>query len=138
MLDNKIGNISIRCIVLFYVYKFHNFVILSGLLLFVFGVDNEVAFCRSSHTSLFYFRQMNALIILNILKHRQNMSSLEVCKLSYVKAQLYGFGFVNATFYLSTVASTCWYFLRLLDYFLHSLLSTLLQVDSVISNNTFT
>ena len=38
-------------IVLFYIptiaYKFHNFVILSGLLLFVFGVDNEVAFCRS-------------------------------------------------------------------------------------------
>ena len=41
---NKIGNISIRCIVLFYIYKFYNFVILSGLLLF--GVDNEVAFCR--------------------------------------------------------------------------------------------
>ena len=41
MLDNKIGNISIRCIVLFYVFKFHNFMILSGLLLFVFSVDNE-------------------------------------------------------------------------------------------------
>ena len=51
----KIGNISIRCIVLFYVYKFHIFVILSGLLLFVFGVDNKVAFCRLRHTSLFYF-----------------------------------------------------------------------------------
>ena len=46
MLDSKIGNISIRCIVLFYIYEFYNFVILSGLLLFVFGVDNEVAFCR--------------------------------------------------------------------------------------------
>ena len=46
MLDNKIGNISIRCIVLFDVYTFYNFVILSGLLLFVFGVDNEVAFCK--------------------------------------------------------------------------------------------
>ena len=46
MLGNKIGNISIRCIVLFCVYIFYNFVILSGLLLFVFGVDNEVAFCR--------------------------------------------------------------------------------------------
>ena len=45
MLDNKIGNISRRLgIVLF--YKFYNFVILSGLLLFVFGVDDEVAFCR--------------------------------------------------------------------------------------------
>ena len=46
MPDNKIGNISIRCIVFFHAYKFYNFVILSGLLLFVFGVDNEVAFCR--------------------------------------------------------------------------------------------
>ena len=46
MLDKKIGNIRVRCIVLFYIYKFYNFVILSGLLLFVFGVDNEVAFCR--------------------------------------------------------------------------------------------
>ena len=45
MLDNKIGNISVRCIVVFYIHKFYNFVILSGLLLFVFGVDNEVAFC---------------------------------------------------------------------------------------------
>ena len=45
MLDNKIGDISIRCIVLFYIYKFYNFVILRGLLLFVFGVGNEVAFC---------------------------------------------------------------------------------------------
>ena len=33
-------------IVLFYIYQFYNLVILSGLLLFVFGVDNEVAFCR--------------------------------------------------------------------------------------------
>ena len=48
MLDNKIGNISIRYTVLFYfvLYKFQNFVILGVLLLFVFSVDNEVAFCR--------------------------------------------------------------------------------------------
>ena len=45
MLNNKIGNISIRyCFIL--PYKFYNFVILSGVLLFVFGVDFEVAFCR--------------------------------------------------------------------------------------------
>ena len=45
MLDDKIGKISIKyCFIL--LYKFYNFVILSGLLLFVFGVDNEVAFCR--------------------------------------------------------------------------------------------
>ena len=46
MVDNKIGNISIKYIVIFYINKFYNFVILRGLLLFVFGVDNEVAFCR--------------------------------------------------------------------------------------------
>ena len=45
MLDNKIGNISIRyCFIL--LYKFYNFVILGGLLMFVFGVDTEVAFRR--------------------------------------------------------------------------------------------
>ena len=47
MLDNKIDNISRPiwyCFIL--LYKFYNFVILSGLLLFVFGVDTEVAFCR--------------------------------------------------------------------------------------------
>ena len=46
MFDNKIGNISIRSIVLFYIHKFYNFVTVSGLLLFVFSADNEVAFCR--------------------------------------------------------------------------------------------
>ena len=68
------------------------------------------------------------------------MSSLKVSKLSFVKAQLYGLGFANATFYLSAVASSCWYFLLLLDYryCLHLLLSTLLQVVSAISNNTIT
>ena len=72
MLDDKIGNISIRyCFIL--LYKFYNFVILSGLLLFVFGVDSEVALCRLWHISLFYFRQRNVLIILNILQHRQNI-----------------------------------------------------------------
>ena len=45
MLDDKIGNINIRnCFIL--LYKFYNVVILSGLLLFVVGVDTEVAFCR--------------------------------------------------------------------------------------------
>ena len=45
MLDIKIGKITIGyCFIL--LYKFYNFVILSGLLLFVFGVDTEVAFCR--------------------------------------------------------------------------------------------
>ena len=72
MLDNKIGNISIRYCFIF-LYKFHNFVILSGLLFFVFGLDSEVAFCRLCHTSLFYFRQINVLIILNILMYRQNI-----------------------------------------------------------------
>ena len=53
MLDNKIGNISIRyCFIL--LYKFHNFVILSGLLLFVLGVDSEVAFCRLCDTLHFF------------------------------------------------------------------------------------
>ena len=46
MLDNKTGNISVRYIFFFVLYKFYNFVILRGLLLFVFGVDSEVAFCR--------------------------------------------------------------------------------------------
>ena len=64
------------------------------------------------------------------------MSRLEVSKLSFAKAQLYGLGFANATFY--QVASNCWYFLPLLGYSLHPLLSTLLQVASAISNNTFT
>ena len=45
MLDNKIGNITIRYFFIL-LYKFYNLVILSGLLLFVFGVDTEVAFCR--------------------------------------------------------------------------------------------
>ena len=45
MLDNKVGNIGIKyCFIL--LYKFYNFVILSGLLLFVLAVDTEVAFCR--------------------------------------------------------------------------------------------
>ena len=45
MLDNEIGKISIGyCFIA--LHKFYNFVILSGLLLFVFGMDTEVAFCR--------------------------------------------------------------------------------------------
>ena len=45
MLDIIIGNISIRyCFIL--LCKFYNFVIFSGLLLFVFGLDTEVAFCK--------------------------------------------------------------------------------------------
>ena len=54
MLDNKIGNISIRYC--FIMYKFCNFVILSGLLLFVFGVDTEIAFrrlCMTHFTFIF-------------------------------------------------------------------------------------
>ena len=75
MRDNKVGNISIRyCFIL---NKFYNFVILSGPLLFVFSVHHEVAFCRLlnflSCTSLSSFRQINVLIILNMLKHRQNI-----------------------------------------------------------------
>ena len=138
MLYNKIGNISIRCIVLFYIYKFYNFVVLSGLLLFVFGVDNEVSFCRSWHTSLFYFRQINVLIILNILKHRQNICQVwKWANYLLLKLSCMALGFANATFYLS-IASNCWYFLLLLGYFLHLLLSALLQAVSAISNNTFT
>ena len=38
----------------------------------------------------------------------------------------------------TSIASNCWYFLLLLGYFLHPLLSTLLQVASAISNNAFT
>ena len=72
MFGNKIGNISIRsCFILF--YKFYDFAIFSGLLLVVFGVDTEVAFYRLWHTSLFYFREINVLIILNIFKHQQNI-----------------------------------------------------------------
>ena len=62
------------------------------------------------------------------------IASLEVSKLPFVKAQLYGLGFANATFYSSNFKV----FLLLLGYFLHPLLSTLLQVVSAISNNTFT
>ena len=36
--------LGIYCFIL--LYKFYNFVIISGLSLFVFGVDTEVAFCR--------------------------------------------------------------------------------------------
>ena len=40
-------------IVSFYVYKFYNFVILSGLLLFVFGEDNKVAF--ADYDTLYFY-----------------------------------------------------------------------------------
>ena len=82
-------------------YKFYNFVILIGLLLFVFGVDNEIALCRLWHTSRFYFRQINALIILNILKYWQN--KCQVWKwANCLFPKLYGLGFANATFHLSS------------------------------------
>ena len=55
MLDNEIGNISLSFVLFYYNYKFYNFVILCGLLLFVFGMDTEVAFCRLWHISLFIF-----------------------------------------------------------------------------------
>ena len=64
------------------------------------------------------------------------MSSLEVSELFFVKAQFYGVGYANATFYLSSfkllVVFTCTWLL------FTSPTSTLLQVVSVISNNTFT
>ena len=64
------------------------------------------------------------------------MPSLKVSKLSFVKAQLYGLGFANATFYLSSFKLLVLFtFIWLL---LHPLLSTLLQVVSAISNNTLT
>ena len=66
------------------------------------------------------------------------MSSLEVSKLSFSKAQLISFmALVLQMLLFAKVASNCWYFLLPLGYFLHSLLSTLLQVASAISNNTF-
>ena len=64
------------------------------------------------------------------------MSSLKVSKLSFVKAQLYGL--VLQMLLFIKVASNRWYFLLLLGYFFRPLLSTLLQVVSTISNNTFT
>ena len=70
MLDKIIGKISMRyCFILhIQVLQFRDI-----KWSFVFGVINEVAFCRLWHTSLFYFRQINVLIILNILTHRQNI-----------------------------------------------------------------
>ena len=60
-------------IVLF--YKFYNFVILSGLLLFVFGWTMTLHFADYDALHFFYFRQINVLIIpnLGLLKHRQNI-----------------------------------------------------------------
>ena len=67
------------------------------------------------------------------------MSSLEVSKLlSFAKAQLYGLGFANATFYLSSFKLQVLFTVLLLGYFLHPLLSSLLQVASAIRNKTFT
>ena len=60
------------------------------------------------------------------------MSSLE--KLSFAKAELYGFGFADATFHLSGFKLL----VLLLGYFLHPLLPILLEVAYAISNNTFT
>ena len=57
-------------------------------------------------------------------------------QISFAKAQLYGLVLANATFYLSNFKLLV--FLFLLGYFLHLLLSTLLQVVSAISNNIFT
>ena len=77
---------------------FYNFVILRGLLLFVFGVDNEVAFCRLSHSSLFYFRQINVLII----SIGKISASSEVSECSQGKAQLDGLVLAHATLYFSS------------------------------------
>ena len=49
------------------------------------------------------------------------MSSLEVSKLSFVKAQPHGLGFADATFYLSSFKLLV-LFLLLLGYFLHPVL----------------
>ena len=113
MLDNRIGNISIRyCFIL--LYKFYNFMILSGLLLFVFGVDSEVAFCRLCHTSLFYFRQINVLIILNILKHRQNIcqvwkrANYFLPKLSFMAMVLQTLPFTLSSFKLLVLFTFTW------------------------------
>ena len=64
------------------------------------------------------------------------MPSFEVSKLSFVKAQLYGLDFANATFYLSSFKLLLLFTSTVLIYFLHPLLSTLLQVAVAISNNT--
>ena len=83
---------------------FHNFVILSGLLLIVFGVATEIAFCRLCMTHFTFLFSSNKCV--NYLKYTlasaKYMSSLEVSKLSFVKAQLYNLGFANATFYSSS------------------------------------
>ena len=66
MFDNKIGNISIRCIVLFYIYKFYNFVMLSGL---------SLAWTMRLHFADFFdtLHFFNVQIIPNILEHWQNI-----------------------------------------------------------------
>ena len=54
MLDYKIGNISVRyCFIL--LNKFCNFVILSGLLSFVFGVDSRLHFADYDTLHFFIF-----------------------------------------------------------------------------------
>ena len=57
MINNSCLMINLTTLVLgivsFYVYKFYNFVILSGLLLFVFGEDNKVAF--ADYDTLYYY-----------------------------------------------------------------------------------
>ena len=66
------------------------------------------------------------------------MSSLEVSKLSFAKAQLYDRGFANATFYLSNfkllvLFTSTWLVFTSLTFY-----SSLLQVAFIISDNTFT
>ena len=82
-------------------------------------------------------RQIIVLIILIIFKHRQN-----ICQdwkwANYLLSKLSFMALFSQTLLFTQVASTCWYFLLLLGYFLYPLLSTLLQVVTAISNNTFT
>ena len=71
------------------IMKIYNFVILSGLLLFVFGVDNEVTFCRLWHTPLFYFCQINVWCLSN-LSRLESLSSSQtsVSALQFSNVQL--------------------------------------------------
>ena len=78
--------------------------ILGGLLLFVFSVDNEVAFCRLCMTHFVFLLSSNKCAKYTYASAKYT-SSLEVSKLSFAKAQLYGLGFANATFSFSSFKS---------------------------------
>ena len=65
------------------------------------------------------------------------MSSLEVSKLSFVKAQLYVLGFANATFYLSSWNLLVIFTFTWLLFTSSTFYSTSSRLVSAISNNTF-